>query len=264
MAAKQRSSELGRFLRSRREKLEPAAVGFPTGPRRRSRGLRREEVAVLAGLSPTWYTYLEQGRDIRPSPEVVDSLAKALCLTEDERRYVHTLAYGHVARPLPFAGQVSAADLLGAVVGSCACSPYPAFAVDGCFDLLAWNTAAESWYGDWGALPAEERNYLRWLLTAPQARERLVDWAGEARDTVAVLRTEAARSPEDAALARRVGELSVLSPEFDRWWDERIVRERRSGTRAFRHPEHGVRELRLVPLESPEVPGAVVVLHVAA
>ncbi|MBW4717759.1 helix-turn-helix transcriptional regulator [Saccharothrix obliqua] len=263
-AASHNRGELGRFLRSRRERLNPADVGFPTGPRRRSRGLRREEVAVLAGLSPTWYTYLEQGRDIRPSPEVVDSLARVLCLTEDERRYVHTLAYGHVARPLPLASEISADELLHQVIASYRDCPLPVFATSPPGDLLAWNPAATEWYDDWGALPAAERNLVRWLLVSPTARGRLVDWEVEARDAVARLRTEAARWPGDEAMARRVAELAELSPEFGPWWDEHIVRERRSRTRCFRHPVLGLRELRLVPMQSPEFAPAGVVLHLAA
>ncbi|HEY7487060.1 MAG TPA: helix-turn-helix transcriptional regulator [Streptosporangiaceae bacterium] len=101
--------ELARFLKSRRAKVTPAAAGLPTGLRRRTTGLRREEVAVLAGLSPTWYTYLEQGRDIHPSAQVLDALARVLRLTEDERRYLHMLALGAVHGPQPLLGDIPAA-----------------------------------------------------------------------------------------------------------------------------------------------------------
>ncbi|RKT68183.1 helix-turn-helix protein [Saccharothrix variisporea] len=259
-----RRSELGRFLRSRRERCNPAESGFPRGPRRRSQGLRREEVAMLAGVSPTWYTYLEQGRDIRPSPEVVDSLARVLCLSEDERRYVHTLAFGHVVRPQPLDGELSGAELLKRLVAAAEDDPYPVLAVGSHGDLLGWNRAATDWYDDWDVLPEEERNLVRWLLTAPAARERLVDWADEARDAVAVWRAESARCPDVLEVDRRVRELGRVSAEFRLWWDEQTVRERRSRTRRFRHPEEGVRELRLVPLESPEFAPAVVLAHLPA
>ncbi|XVV07019.1 helix-turn-helix transcriptional regulator [Actinosynnema sp. CA-248983] len=256
--------ELGRFLRSRRERCNPIESGFPRGPRRRSQGLRREEVAMLAGVSPTWYTYLEQGRDIRPSPEVVDSLARVLCLSEDERRYVHTLAFGHVVRPQPLDGEISAAELLKRLVAAAEDDPCPVLAVDPHGDLLAWNPAATRWYDDWDRLPEEERNLVRWLLTAPAARERLVDWADEARDAVAVWRAGAAGCSDVGEVGRRVRELGRLSAEFRLWWDEQIVRERRSRTVRFRHPELGVRELRLVPLESPEFAPAAVLVHLPA
>ncbi|MFD1148295.1 helix-turn-helix transcriptional regulator [Saccharothrix hoggarensis] len=255
--------ELGRFLRSHRERLHPADVGFPTGPRRRSLGLRRDEVAVLAGVSPTWYTYLEQGRDIRPSREVVDSLARVLCLTEDERRYVHTLAYGHVAEPLPLSGESSSADLIKHVVAAAEEHPYPLFGVSRHGDLLAWNPASTRWYDDWDRLPERERNVVVWLLTSPVARLRLPDWEREARDAVAAWRAEAAKWPGDEEFARRAREMAEASPQFRQWWDEQIVRERRSRTCRFRHPELGVRELRLVPLDSPEFDSAGVVLHLA-
>nr|BFE52898.1 hypothetical protein GCM10017745_63250 [Saccharothrix mutabilis subsp. capreolus] len=219
---------------------------------------------MLAGVSPTWYTYLEQGRDIRPSPEVVDSLARVLCLSEDERRYLHTLAFGHVARPQPLDGEITGAELLKRLVAAAEDDPYPVLAVSPHGDLLAWNPAAVHWYDDWDRMPAEERNLVRWLLTAPAARRRLVDWADEARDAVAVWRAESAKCPDVGEVARRVRELGGLSAEFRLWWDEQMVRERRSRTRRFRHPELGVRELRLVPMESPEFAPAAVLVHLPA
>src|SRR5689334_23475222 len=115
--------ELAGFLRSRRARITPAQVGLPTGPRRRTAGLRREEVAVLAGVSPTWYTYLEQGREIQPSPEVLDSLAQVLRLSEDERRYLHSLVRG--APGVPLAAEIPAADLIRQLTASFDGSPYP-------------------------------------------------------------------------------------------------------------------------------------------
>ncbi|MGM1063936.1 helix-turn-helix transcriptional regulator [Saccharothrix sp. Mg75] len=254
-------AELGRFLRSRRERLDPAGAGFPAGARRRSPGLRREEVAVLAGISPTWYAYLEQGRDVRPSVELLDSLARALRLSEDERRYAHVLVHGHVARPRPLVGDTSAEELVECLVAAAADDPHPVHAVGRHGDVLAWNAASAAWYDDWGALPVTGRNLLAWLLTSPVARERVVDWEDEARDAVAAWRAEVARAPGDEEVARRVAELSAASTRFRHWWDERIVRERRSRVRRFRRPGAEVRELRLVPVESPEFAPATVVLH---
>jgi transcriptional regulator with XRE-family HTH domain len=253
--------ELGRFLRSRRERLNPADVGFPSGPRRRSLGLRREEVAVLAGLSPTWYTYLEQGRDIRPSPEVMDSLARVLLLTEDERRYMHTLTYGQVIRPLPLESDLSADDLLRQVVAVEDDSPYPVYAMDHHCDLVAWNRAATEWYDDWACKPVEERNIVRWMLTSPLAKARLLNWESDTRDTVARWRAESAKWPDDELLSARIDEMVELSPLFAQWWDEQIVQENRSRIRRFRHPRLGVQVLRIVPLQSPEFSPAGIVFH---
>lgn len=143
--------ELARFLRSRRARVTPEQVGFPAGAHRRTKGLRREEVAVLAGLSPTWYTYLEQGRDIRPSIQVLDSLARVLDLSEDERRYMHTLAHGQVVNPQPLEAEEARGGTMRRVVGLMGDNLYPVYATDVYCDLIAWNDAAAEWYDDWGA-----------------------------------------------------------------------------------------------------------------
>jgi transcriptional regulator with XRE-family HTH domain len=226
--------------------------------------LRREEVAVLAGLSPTWYTYLEQGRDIRPSPEVMDSLARVLLLTEDERRYMHTLTYGQVIRPLPLESELTADELLRQVVAVESDSPYPVYAVDHHCDLVAWNPAATEWYDDWARFPPGERNMVRWLLTCPLAKARLLNWESDTKDAVARWRAEAARWPDDEGLQERVEEMARLSPLFGQWWDEQHVQENRSRRRRFRHPRLGVQVLRIVPLQSPEFSPASVMFHLPA
>jgi transcriptional regulator with XRE-family HTH domain len=174
----QRARELAGFLRSRRARIDPEQVGFPVGARRRSQGLRREEVAVLAGVSPTWYTYLEQGRNINPSPEVLDSLAQVLLLTEDERRYVHLLALGHP--PVVTAQPSGSSDLLADVVAAIGDCPHPLYAENHRGDVIAWNQAAVHWYTDFAALPTGRCNMLWWLMTSPEARQRIPDWAEDA------------------------------------------------------------------------------------
>ncbi len=155
---------LGRFLRARRERLSPADLGFPGTGRRRTPGLRREEVAVAAGLSATWYTYLEQGRDRDVSPSVLDSLARVLQMTEDERRYMHFLVYGHGPRMESPRESVALEQVARSVVGTTDSCQYPVFSVDRDCHLLAWNRAALEWYDDWSQLPASECNFLLWLL----------------------------------------------------------------------------------------------------
>ena len=256
--------ELGQFLRSRRGRVSPADVGFPVGPRRRTQGLRREEVAVLAGLSPTWYTYLEQGRDIRPSPEVLDSLARVLRLTEDERRYMHTLAYGVVIEPQPLHMDIPATSALREVVALTDESPYPVYGGNALGDVICWNHAAIEWYEDWGRLPPDERNMLRWLLTAPKARERVVDWELETRDLIARWRTQMVRSHSDDELQQYVEEFSNLSPEFAQWWDDHDVGEHRTRVRRLRHPKLGIRAMRVVLMQAPEFPKFGAVFHIPA
>jgi transcriptional regulator with XRE-family HTH domain len=253
--------ELGEFLRSRRARVRPQDVGFPVGARRRTEGLRREEVSVLAGLSPTWYTYLEQGRDIRPSAEVLDSLARVLKLTEDERRYMHTLAYGRVIRPQPLDSQIASDDVLRLIVATTNGSAYPVYATNLYCDLIAWNDAATEWYDDWRRLQVAERNLLRWMLTAKEARERIADWAADTRDIVARWRAEVAKWPQDDELRRRVAEFHRVSPDFARWWNDRDVQEHRVKIRYFHHPQLGERAMRIVPVYGIESVPSGIVFH---
>lgn len=253
--------ELARFLRSRRERISPTEFGLPTGPRRRTRGLRREEVAVLAGLSPTWYTYLEQGRGIQPSREVLDSLATVLRLTEDERRYVHSLAHGTVPHGGTLDSAVDVEELIQQIVGQFDASPYPVYASDHHCDVLAWNPAAGRWYDDWAAMDPADRNILRWMLSSPTARERLVDWEDVVRESVARWRAECARHPHSPEIRRRFKEFAELNPDFLRWWEDHEVLEHRSAMRVFRHERFGVQAMRIVPLQSAELLPAGVVLH---
>lgn len=253
--------ELGRFLRSRRARLDPADLGLPAGQRRRTPGLRREEVAVLAGLSTSWYTYLEQGRPITPSAEVLDSLAKVLRMTEDERRHLHVLALGHVRRPASLVPYSSGQEVLRQAVRQLADSPYPAYAGDHRGDLLAWNDAATRWYEDWGRFPVEHRNIVWWMLLAPQARVRLADWEAETRDSLARWRAASARWPTDPRTVELISELRDRSPEFARWWAGHDVQEHRSRIRRFHHPERGPQAVRILPVMSPEFPTSAIILH---
>jgi transcriptional regulator with XRE-family HTH domain len=253
--------ELARFLRSRRERVTPAEVGLPAGPRRRATGLRREEVAVLAGLSPTWYTYLEQGRDIHPSAEVLDSLARVLSLTEDERRYMHLLAHGQVSQPRPLADGDSAEETLQLLVRTAKTSPYPVYALNLYADVLAWNPAAASYYTDFEVIPTDRRNMLRWLLTMPEAKERLPDWPRDTADIVARWRSATATLEPDQRLHDMVTEFKAISPDFQRWWEEHDVQERRSRTRRFRHPLLGERTFRLIVVQAADFAPCVVVFH---
>jgi transcriptional regulator with XRE-family HTH domain len=158
------------FLRSRRERMSPAEAGLPVTSRRRTPGLRREEVAALAGLSITWYTYLEQGRGHDVSPAVLDSVARVLQMSEDERRYMHHLAFGYVVDPRPLHEEIVVSELQQQIVTIAEAHPYPVYMVDHSADLVAWNSACEDWYDEWGKLRASERNFVLWLLTSEKAK----------------------------------------------------------------------------------------------
>lgn len=256
--------ELAQFLRSRRERINPAQVGLPVGPRRRTAGLRREEVAVLAGLSPTWYSYLEQGRKIRPSSEVLDSLARVLLLSEDERRYMHVLAHGQVAEPHPLETEFPPEEIVEQLVRVTGTGPYPVYALNVSTDVIAWNQAATEWYADFGAMPTHERNMIRWMFTDPAARQRFPDWESDARDIVARLRTVPARRPHDTQLAQLIADMHRQSPEFRTWWGEHDVTEQRSRLRTLCHPVLGARTMRLVVVYPSDTDSFMVAYHLPA
>jgi transcriptional regulator with XRE-family HTH domain len=254
--------ELAKFLRARRERLDPAQLGFPAAGRRRTPGLRREEVAVLAGVSTTWYTYLEQGRGKEVSPAVLDSIAQVLQLTEDERRHLHVLAYGKVITPRPLTGELPGDELVRLLVLSVAQSPFPVYGANLYCDLIAWNRAAVEWYDDWGKLPVRDRNMVRWLITSSAARERIEGWEDEVRDVVARWRAMTSPWLTDNRLQDLITEFRVLSDDFVRCWDEHEVREHRSRSREFLHPRLGRRRMRAIIVESPEFTPSFVVFHV--
>jgi transcriptional regulator with XRE-family HTH domain len=253
--------ELARFLQSRRARLTPADVGLPPGLRRRAPGLRREEVAILSGLSPSWYTYLEQARNIHPSAQVLDSLARVLQLSEDERSYLHALANPTTPAPQPPVPDVTGEVLIRQLVQAAEHSPYPVYGIDLYSDLIAWNPAVEGYYTDFGRLPPRRRNMLRWLLESPEAKRRLPDWNDDTRDVVARLRNMTAQYDGDRRLRALVDEFKRSSPEFEGWWHEHHVLGHGSRQRRFQHPQFGEQTLRLLVVRAPDFAPAIVVFH---
>jgi transcriptional regulator with XRE-family HTH domain len=257
--------ELAGFLRSRRERIDPTQVGLPKSRRRRSRGLRREEVAVLAGVSPTWYTYLEQGRNIRPSPAVLDSLARVLLLTEDERHYMHMLVFGHPprARTLP-APAVSMAEMVGQLVECYGHGAHPMYVFDEIGDVLAWNDATAEWYTDFGRMPVDQRNMMWWVLTSPEARERLGNWEEDCRDVVARYRSYVAMRHNDPRISQFIARLQEASPEFAKWWVEHEVHGQSQRPRLFKHPTYGTRTMHIQVMVPTETDNVRVAFHLPA
>ncbi len=230
-----RHSELGDFLRTRRAAVEPAAVGLPAGERRRAPGLRREEVALLAGVSVTWYTWLEQGRDVNPSRSVLDALARALLLDDAEHAHLLVLAADDPAPPGADDGPPP--DAL--VRALHALDPSPGYLLGPRWEYLAWNDAQERLYPASG-LPDADRNLLVIVLTDPAARALIVDWEVEARHMVTEFRAAVAGRRDDPALDALVERLRSTSPEFDRWWTDHDVTGFRSRLRRYRHPSAGL------------------------
>lgn len=215
MNEQERRSELARFLRTRRERIAPDQVGLSVGKRRRTPGLRREELAVVAGVGTTWYTWLEQGRDITVSVSVLESLARTLQLDADERAHLFILAREQLpATPFPAEAIVdSASQLILETMGI-----YPAYVLCPRWDIVAWNQAACQVYADFSAMSPRERNYLWLLFTNRQFCARFSDWEGKAQQALALFRTSTQRFIGEAWLTDMVTKLEQESSEFRAWW----------------------------------------------
>ena len=227
---------LGQLLRSRRERLRPADVGLPPGSRRRTAGLRREEVAQLAGVSTTYYTFLEQGRDVRPSRQVVTALASALRLSSAERTHLFQLAGISVAAE-DQAQAETVAPVVSTLVGRL--DPFPAFLKGRRWDVLAANRTARALFTDWSARDPGDRNLLWWMFTAPEARKVYVHWEKEASDMLGRFRAAAGRRPDDPDFTELIERLHQASPEVRSWWPRYDVQPIGGGTKHLHHPALG-------------------------
>ncbi|MYS21783.1 MULTISPECIES: helix-turn-helix domain-containing protein [unclassified Streptomyces] len=235
------TGEVGAFLKARRAELTPRAVGLPeTGQQRKVAGLRREEVAQLAAISVDYYTRLEQGR-APASASVLATVAAALRLDEDQQAYLYEIAGKTDARPRRRHTRQSPRPAMRRLIDQL--TGTPAIVLGRYMDVLAWNRAACALYTDFGAIPAQQRNYVRLVFTDPVIRALHTQWEHDARDAVAALRMEAASDPDRPELARLVGELAVLDPDFRTWWAERRVNSATYGTKRYRH--HVVGDLTL-------------------
>jgi transcriptional regulator with XRE-family HTH domain len=229
---------LGTYLRDRRGKLDAAALGFPL-KRRRTPGLRREEVAQRANVSATWYTWLEQGRGGAPSADVVDRIARALMLTDVEREHLFLLALGRPPEVRYHAAE-GVTPRLQRVLDALEISP--AYVKTSTWDVVAWNRAAAAVLVDYGTLDPKQRNLLRLVFLDPHIRVKQPDWQGVARFVVGAFRADVARAGAGAAnnVAALVDELSRESPEFAALWRDHDVRDTYEGAKRVRHPKAGV------------------------
>jgi len=243
--------ELADLLRSRRAGLQPVDVGLPVGARRRTPGLRREEVAQLAGISTTYYTFLEQGRDLHPSAQVLDALARALRLRTAERAHLHTLV-----RDAPAPTDRRTVETLAPAVAALVehLDPHPTYVTGRYWDVLAANRGARALWTDWVAQPPENRNILWWTFTDPTARDVLVEWEPEAAAQLARFRAAAARYPDDPAFRALIEGLHAVSPEVRAWWPRHEVAPLGSGTKLIHHPALGDLELHHVVLQVADDP----------
>lgn len=243
-----REAELGAFLRSHRERLTPVDVGLPPGRRRRTPGLRREEVAQLSGLSATWVTWLEQGRPVAMSVRALASLAQALRLSRAERAYLFALA----GKPEP--RQDAEPAVPSALLASVQAIAAPAYLLDRQWTALAWNAAAASLFVGWLDPDSEERNLLRAMFLSPALQALVEDWPHRAARLVAEFRVHSLRHAEDPPTRALIERLLEDSPAFAQAWRSQDVEERQGGRRGFHHPARGLvyyEQLSLVPPASP-------------
>lgn len=224
----------GDFLRSRRTRLSTDEVSSAARQRRRTPGLKREEVAHRAGISAEWYVKLEQGRAVSPSAETVEALGRALRLDQVELAHLRSLAAAGGRQPFR---REETPDVLRRIVASL---PEPAYLTGQRFDLLTWNDAAATLFGDFGRLAAEDRNILHWMLIDPAARHVFGrTWTEEARRIVALFRAAHDLWPGDGAFVALVDRVRASCPAFDGWWSEHGISAPLSGTKQLRHPTLG-------------------------
>ena len=246
-----RRHALAEYLRTRRARLVPADVGLPTGGRRRAPGLRREEVAHLAGVGTSWYTALEQGRDIHPSDQVVESLARALKLTEDERRHLFLLARQHVPASIePYDEEVSP-GLLQMVENL---DPHPAYLMGRHWNLLAWNRAAALVYEFDDPTPPHSRNVLWRIVTHSRISGRNPDWERTARHAVAQFYADCVRYPGDPCFAELIDDLRRACPKFGQWWSQHDVYGTPGWHKRMLHPTLGELVFERLTLQPPDRP----------
>lgn len=251
MIDRERRQALADFLRARRASLAPADVGLPPGLRRRTPGLRREEVAQLAHIGISWYVWLEQGRNVNPSLQVLESLARALRLTANERRHLFLLA-GQPLPPAPAADEI-VSPALQQILDDL--DPTPAYAVGRRWDYLAWNRAADALFTIAEATSRYSRNMIWRLFTAPAARER-PRWEQIARGTLAEFRAASARYPGDPFFEELVEDLKAASPDFRRLWPHHDVRSALEGHKVIEHATLGRLEFEHITMQvlsSPDV-----------
>jgi transcriptional regulator with XRE-family HTH domain len=252
---------MANFLRTRRSRLSPAEVGLPRMARRKTAGLRREEVAQLAGVGVTWYTWLEQGRDIHVSIQVLESLAHTFRLTPVEKAHLFLLAgQASPAHPLPQQEHVS--PLLSRILEQMGSNP--AYIMGRRWDVLAWNRATCQVVANFATMPVEERNIVHLIFTDEEYRRRCVDWEGVAQRVLAQFRASSSQYYHDAPFGALITELQRRSPEFACWWSQHEVQGRQDGQKELIHPRVGSLVLEHSTFQIDGSPGLKMVVYLPA
>lgn len=249
MKESERRQALADFLRQRRASLSPGDVGLPAGMRRRTPGLRREEVAQLANVGTSWYIWLEQGRDVHPSAQVLESLAQALRLTPNERRHLFLFA----GQSLPaYSVEESVSPILQQVLD--ALNPNPAYVMGRRWDFLAWNKTADEVFAISDASHPYALNILWRIFTSPTIQAHFSNWEQAARGMLAEFRAASARYLDDVWFEELIEELKRVSPEFYRWWPHHDARRSLDGHKVMKHPTLGHLEFEYATLQTPNSP----------
>lgn len=238
-------NKLGEFIRAHRERIKPQDIGLPTGGRRRTPGLRREELAQLCSVSPTWLTWLEQGRPVSASGKMLGKLADVLNLTAAERAYLFRLA--DKLDPIIDLDAGQPTEELDAIVKAI---NEPAYILNQQWDAAAWNRAARELFTGWLDKPVlgTPPNLLRFMFMEPMAHALIVDWHDRAKRLVAEFRSDCGKYADQEPLASLIDELAISSHEFQQLWNSQNVVDREGGTRRFRHPEKGELKFEQVTL----------------
>jgi len=252
---------LGAFVRSHRDRLTPEQVGLPPGLRRRAKGLRREELAALCGISPTWLTWIEQGRTTSISAATLARLADALVLTAAERAYLFDLAALRDPDTSRAAADAAAtATLHDTLRRAVAKLRSPAYVLDRAWDAIAWNRPAAALFDAWLGPAATERNLLRYTFLNAGARRFIVDWPERARRLVAEYRADLSAGLQNPASRAQVDALCSDSPDFERLWRQHDVLEREGGERSFVHRQLGRVSYRQLTLRVTQAPHPMLVM----
>jgi transcriptional regulator with XRE-family HTH domain len=255
---RQRIQELGDFLRTRRDRLLPEQVGLPAGGRRRTPGLRRTEVAQLAGVSVDWYTWLEQGRPISVSIQVLESLVQALRLNANEREHLFFLAHQQPPPDTTPPRETVSATLQHFLDHH---EVSPAFAIGARWDLVAWNESARVVLHDFSQMTARERNVVWMTFASATHRQLVIDWEQHARRILAQFRTSYGRFPDDPWLTELIKDLLAISPEFRAWWSDHEVLRGPEGKKELNHPQVGHLVFEHLMLQVYDVPDLKVVVY---
>lgn len=247
-----RREELADFLRTRRARLSPEQLGLPSGCRRRTPGLRREEVAELAEIGASWYTWLEQGRDINVSVQVLENIARALQLNADERVYLFMLTHQQLP-PTPPPPQEIISPAMQEILDSF--EFHPAYIVGHNEDVLAWNKAACAVFTDFSAVSERERNFVWLTFTDKQLREHTIDWEGFAQCVIAQFRADCGHYLEDDPRSQvLIEDLQRVSPEFRQWWARHDVLRKVQYVNRFNHPVVGYLALKYTGFRVEDAP----------